>query len=181
MRLFGEMRLPPPVDLRRFDFIWASPPCQKHTTLKALHPEREYACFIGATRQLLSAVKVPYIIENVPGAPLLRPVMLCGSSFGLNVRRHRLFESNFHLSGAECRHAYQPRPIDVSGTGSRRRVPRADGKGGDSRKPLNLAEAQAAIGIDWMNRLEIAQAIPPAYSEFIGRQALAYIEAPCAS
>lgn len=162
----------PPVDLRLFDFIWASPLCQKHTTLRALHSDREYACFISETRALLIASGVPFVIENVPGSPLNWPRLLCGSAFGLNVRRHRLFESSFPMSTRSCRHKEQPAPIDVSGSGSRRRNPRADGKGGDSRKPLNLAEAQTAIGIDWMNRLEIAQAIPPAYSEFIGRQVM---------
>lgn len=167
--------LAPPVDLRSFDFIWASPPCQKHTALAALHQDRQYACFIVATRSLLIHAGKPFTIENVPGAPLHGPVQLCGSSFGLNVRRHRLFESNFGVSGSECRHDQQPMPIDVSGTGSRRRVPRADGKGGDSRKPLNLSEAMAATGITWMNRLGIAQAIPPAYAQFIGEQAISHI------
>lgn len=158
----------PPVDLRAFDFIWASPPCQAHTTLAALQ-SKEYACFILATRAILIASGKPWVMENVPGSPLISPVMMCGSSFGLNVRRHRLFESSFHFLTPGCDHGKYPHPIDVSGTGGRRTGPRVDGNGGNSRKPLNLAEAQAAIGIDWMNRLGIAQAIPPAYSEFIGK------------
>lgn len=160
---------------RHFDFIWASPLCQKHSSLAALHPEREYACFIAETRNILIASGVPWVMENVIGAPLHQPIMLCGSSFGLNVRRHRLFESNFPLRSLACRHHEQPAPIDVSGTGARRIGPRMDGKGGNSRKPLNLAEAQSAMGIDWMNRLEISQAIPPAYSKFIGRQVMVMI------
>ena len=164
----------PPFDLREFDFIWASPPCQAHSTLRALHPALEYACFIAATRAILKASGKPYVIENVVGAPLIDPVMLCGSSFCLNVRRHRLFESSIPmLLLPVCRHDLQPFPIDVSGTGGRQNKPRSKPNGGRGRKPINLAEARAAIGIDWMVRTEISQAIPPAYSEFIGRQVYA--------
>jgi DNA (cytosine-5)-methyltransferase 1 len=169
--------LNPPVDLRGFDFIWASPICQKHTTLAALHPSREYLCFIPQVREILINSRLPWVIENVPKAPLERPSLLCGSSFGLQVRRHRHFESNFPLRSLLCRHTEQGQPIDVSGTGSRRLGPRLDGGGGNSHKPRSLAEAREAIGIDWMSRYEISQAIPPAYAQFIGEQAIAHIAA----
>lgn len=158
-----------------FDFIWASPPCQAHTTLKARHQDREYPCFIEAIRKRLQAADVPYCIENVVGAPLINPTQLCGSSFGLKVRRHRLFETNFPLLSLPCAHAAQGQPIDVSGTGARRLRPRTDGKGGNPNKPRNLAEAREAMGIDWMSRKEISQAIPPAYSRFIGIAAMTVI------
>jgi len=115
---------------------------------------------------------VPYCIENVVGAPLITPFQLCGSSFGLGVRRHRLFEASFPLLVLLCAHESQPRPIDVSGTGSRRVKPRTDGKGGNPNKPRNLAEAREAMGIDWMSRKEISQAIPPAFSKHIAMQYL---------
>lgn len=158
-----------------FDLIWASPPCQAHTTLQARHQDREYPCFISAIRERLKGAGVPYVIENVVGAPLINPVMLCGSSFGLKVRRHRLFEASFPILELPCAHAAQGRPIDVSGTGARRLGARTDGKGGNPNKPRNLTEAREAMGIDWMSRKEISQAIPPAYSEFIGIAAKAFI------
>lgn len=169
--------LRPPFRLSDFDFVWASPPCQEYTSLRVLRGDKHYPDLVAAVRDMLVAAGVLYVIENVPGAPLRNPIMLCGSRFGLKVRRHRLFESRFlGLPGnylfSSCRHAAQGRPIDVSGTGARRVNARKDGAGGDTFKPRDLAEAQAAIGIDWMTRPEIAQAIPPAYSEFIGRAAL---------
>jgi len=161
-------------DLTGFDFVWASPPCQAHSTLKH-RTGREYECFIARTREKLMAWGGVWIIENVMGAPLRSPVRLCGSAFGLNVRRHRIFESNVLLRGVECRHDEQPEPIDVSGTGSRRKGARLDGKGGNSRKPLNLAQAQDAMGMDWTNRKEISQAIPPAFAEFLCAQVRVFL------
>lgn len=160
---------------REFDAIHASPPCQAHSALKHLRPEKKYRCFIEATRELLIGLGVPWVIENVPLAPLREPIVLCGSSFGLRVRRHRLFESNVPLRGLPCDHKKQGRPIDVSGTGGRRVNRRNDDHGGNTNKPLNLAEGQAAMGIDWMRRYELSQAIPPAYTEFIGKQLIDHI------
>lgn len=131
---------------------------------------RDYGCSIAEIRAQLEAWGGPWSIENVVGAPLRDPIMLCGSSFGLQVRRHRLFEASASLESRSCRHDLQPAPIDVTGTGSRRKGRRVDGRGGDSRKPRNIAEARTAMGISWMSRRELSQAIPPAYSEFIGRQ-----------
>ena len=156
-------------DLTGYDFVWASPPCQAHSTLKHL-TGKSYECFIERTREKLKAWGGLYIIENVMGAPLRHPVRLCGSAFGLNVRRHRIFESNVKLVGVECHHEWYPEPIDVSGTGARRKGARLDGKGGNSRKPLNLKQAQDAMGIDWANRKELSQAVPPSYSEFLATQ-----------
>jgi len=160
----------PPVRPEDFDFIWASPPCQKHSALVHLHPARSYACHIYDTRAMLLACGKPYVIENVPGAPLKTTFMLCGSSFGLKVRRHRIFEASQPILVPRCEHGHQGRPIDVSGTGGRRVNRRPDDHGGNTNKPRNLREAQEAIGIDWMRRRELAQAIPPAYSEFIAQQ-----------
>lgn len=165
-------------DLSRFDFVWASPPCQLHCALRHLHPQKEYECFIERTRAKLVAWGGPYIIENVPRAPLLNPIQLCGSSFGLRVRRHRIFESNLNLIGSVCRHKEQGQPMDVSGTGGQRVNRRVGDHGGGCCKPHNIQEAQHAMGINWMNRIEIAQAIPPAYSEFLGHQAVKQLTIP---
>lgn len=158
-------------DLGEFDFVWASPPCQKHSLLKH-RVAKDYECLIARTRDLLVTSGKPFIIENVPRAPLINPVMLCGSSFGLQVRRHRIFESNCHISGARCRHEIQPEPIDVSGTGGRQIAPRKKLTGGRGRKPNNLEEARLIMDMPWASRREISQAIPPAFSEFLGRQVI---------
>lgn len=157
-----------------FDAVHASPPCQKHSTLQ-YRTGLDYVCFIDSTRQRLKEWGGTWIIENVVGAPLIDPVRVCGSAFGLGVRRHRLFESNIELRGTECNHAVQPEPIDVSGTGGRRLGARLDGKGGNSRKPRNLEEAREVMGIHWMVRRELSQAIPPAYTEYLGHQLMAYL------
>lgn len=158
-----------------FDFIWASPPCQAYCSLRHLHSEKEYPDLVAPTRERLVASGLPYVIENVPGAPLLKPVMYCGSMFGLRVRRHRLFESNIPLRRRLCQHWRQGRPIDVSGTGGRRIRRRKDDHGGNTNKPRNLAEARRAIGIDWMDRYGLSQAIPPAYSKYIGEQLMPHV------
>jgi DNA (cytosine-5)-methyltransferase 1 len=162
--------LRPPVRLEDFDVIHASPPCQFYSTTKSLH-RAEYPDLVGRVRDLLRATGRPYVIENVPGAPLLQQASfavtdasraaLCGSSFGLPIWRHRWFESNIPLIGVACRHDLAPLPIDVTGTG---------GPGGRHRKPASLDEARRALGIDWMTRPELSEAIPPAYTEWIGTQ-----------
>lgn len=159
-----------------FDFVWASPPCQAHSALKHLYPNKHYECFIDRTREKLSAWGGPWVIENVPGAPLRDTVQLCGSSFGLRVRRHRIFESNIPLRDLPCDHKTQGRPIDVSGTGGRRINRRPDDHGGNTNKPRTIKEAREAIGIHWMTRYGLSQAIPPEYSEFLGQQVVEFIK-----
>lgn len=155
----------------RPDAWHASPPCQHYTALKSMWNAGEHPDLIAATRERLEATGRPYVIENVVQAPLRNWVQLCGSSFGLGVRRHRRFEGNtwpLFLNAALpcCNHAAQPFPIDVTGTGGRGGKPRTGG--GLHRKPGSLAEAREAMGIDWMTRRELSEAIPPAYSKFIG-------------
>lgn len=161
-------------NLSGFDFVWASPPCQRHSDLAAI-TGKEYECFISRTREKLIQWGGPYIIENVEGAPLLNPIMLCGSGFNLRVRRHRIFESNLSLVGVNCRHELCQHPIDVTGTGGRRKGDRLDGAGGNSRKPINLAEAREVMQMPWASRREISQAIPPAFSEYLGKQVMTMI------
>lgn len=156
-------------DLSSFDFVWASPPCQAHTSLKH-RTGKQYEDVIGETRTKLNEWGGPWIIENVVGSPLVNPVQLCGSAFNLRVRRHRLFESNQPIIGTECFHDRQPDPIDVSGTGSYQHAPRKKKTGGKGRKPKSLAEARQIMEMPWATRREISQAIPPAYSEFLGKQ-----------
>lgn len=161
---------------RSFDAIHASPPCQAYSTLKRF-TEKEYPRLIEPVRDLLEMTGLPYVIENVVGAPLINPIMLCGSSFGLRVWRHRLFELSFLVPLLPpCSHQQHPKPLDVTGTGGPSGKPRVKPGGGLSRKPANLADARGAMGIDWMTRSELAEAIPPAYTEYIGRCLLDQIE-----
>jgi DNA (cytosine-5)-methyltransferase 1 len=182
--------LRPPVDLRTFDFVWASPPCQAHTPLRHV-TGRSYADVIPETRAQLRASGVPYCIENVPGAPLFGTVMLCGTMFGLGVRdaelrRHRWFETNFLLLQPECRHGggacigvYGKSP-ENRGAGSARyrtitvtgSTPQQNVERNRVRETYSVADAREAMGIDWMPMSGLAQAVPPAYAEFIGRAAM---------
>lgn len=164
--------LRPPFDLSSFDFIWASPPCQDYSALKGLSGSKR-GRLIPEVREMLTASGRPFAIENVVGSELVNPIRLCGSMFGLGVWRHRLFElSNPIILVPQCQHPLAPEPIDVTGTGGPFHGVRKSTRGGISRKPRNLAHAREVMGINWMTRPELSQAIPPAFAEFIARAAL---------
>jgi DNA (cytosine-5)-methyltransferase 1 len=153
---------------RAFDLIHASPPCQSYSITgnlaRAQGKQASSVDLVAATRQALRATLRPYIIENVPGSPLLDPVVLCGSTFGLGVRRHRLFESNLLLQPhGECRHKEQGRPIGVYHT-MNDSIP----QGGKTAETLE--QGQQAMGIGWMTWKELTEAVPPAYTLFLARQ-----------
>ena len=164
--------LAPPLNLSEAAVIHASPPCQFGTAYRRRRGVAVGAVnLIPATRELLDAVGRPYVIENVDTAdvrPFLKaPVRYCGSSFGLDVRRHRLFECTVPLLPPPCDHGWQtPRfPPATNRTNLRSTV-----EVGVYRIPL--AVQREAMGIDWMALAELSQAIPPAYTEHIGRQLL---------
>lgn len=162
-------------DISGFDFVWASPPCQPFTrlnsVLKKQKRQKKHADLIAATRAKLKAWGGPYIIENVEGSTLLNPIRLCGSSFGLDVQRHRLFESNFFLFELPCAHAIWTK--DKPGQHRLEGKSRIVGCYGNGRgKGDTVSLWSKAMGIDWMTRKELAQAIPPAYSEYLARQIL---------
>jgi DNA (cytosine-5)-methyltransferase 1 len=159
--------------VRRIDAIHASPPCQSFTAYrrKGNGVGDGYLNLIPQTRALLEHIGLPYVIENVPGAPLENPVQLCGSSFGLDVRRHRLFETNWPLTGKACDHAWQT-PRFPAAT-NREPNSRCTVEVGVWRIPLDVQ--QRAMGIDWMELRELSEAIPPAYTHHIGQQLLAFI------
>lgn len=159
----------PPVELERFDFIWASPPCQGFTAYKRRHGHvKPRPNLIPETRGLLKASGKPYVIENVAGAPLESPSQLCGSMFGLGVRRHRMFEASFELLVPPCYHGSQRGDFPQA---TNRKNRRRTAEIGVWRIPLE--EQRKAMGIDWMTLEELSEAIPPAYSEFMARQFLA--------
>lgn len=154
------------VGLDGYDLIWASPPCQRYSATASIHGNGDsYPDLVDPIRKRLVQVDVPYIIENVVGAPLINPLMLCGTMFNLLVIRHRLFETNppIYFPPATC--AHQRKSIAVG------RMP-------DREKNYitiaghfaDMEFAKEAMGIDWMNREELAEAIPPAYSYFLATE-----------
>lgn len=161
-----------------FDAIHASPPCQAYSTQTA--DKSKHRRLIPAVRELLADTGLPYVIENVEGAKreMLSPVRLCGSSFGLDVRRHRYFETNWPLMVPPCDHSWQtPRFRSLSITQAREgRLASVVGVHGHLNYPGEQAIREAAMGIDWMDVRELAQAIPPAYTKFIGEQLLAHLQ-----
>lgn len=153
---------------KSFDAIHASPPCQMFSNASNLAKGQDnYVSkvnMIPLAREGLMMTARPWIIENVPGAPLEKPITLCGSYFKIGVRRHRLFESGeFSIKGVECDHKSQPKIVGVYGK-LRDKIP-GGGKTADS-----IEEAREAMGIDWMIWTEIVEAIPPVYTEYLGKQ-----------
>jgi DNA (cytosine-5)-methyltransferase 1 len=124
------------------------------------HPD-----LIAPVRACLKTLDIPYIIENVEGAPLLNPLMLCGTMFGLLVVRHRLFETNppIYFPPAVCAHQ---RPVVTRGKWANPDRHYASVVGNFS----NVVFAREAMGIDWMARDELREAIPPAYSRFLAER-----------
>jgi len=168
-----------------FDAIHASPPCQAYTRANGgwtgrladdRHPD-----LVAETRDRLRATGLPYVIENVVGAPLLEPVMICGTTLGLNVKRHRLFESNVALMVPPCS-GHERDYVICFGGGVRGRAHQLGRTWNNSgpilrRSTLPLERGQAAMEIDWMDRYELSQAIPPAYTELIGHQLMQHLKA----
>jgi len=163
--------------LDQFDAIHASPPCPRYSAATPAHARDRHPDLVSPVREALIAWGGPYVIENVPGSPLRTPLVLCGSMFDLRVRRHRLFESNVPLTGPVCRHREQGQVVGVYGQ-------HPDRPGGWKRpdgssrgvKATSVADAGDAMGIDWMTAWsDIADAIPPSYTEFVGRQLLTHV------
>lgn len=145
-----------------FDAIHASPPCQRYTTGGRVRDREARPDLVGAVRAMLERIGKPYVIENVPGAPLRPDAMLCGSHFGLDVRRHRIFESSVAMPPAMiCNHS--GKIVGVYGH------PHGRAGAWPGMLPSTVETWQRAMGIDWMTAAEMSQAIPPAYTEFIGK------------
>lgn len=164
-----------PYPLDGFDAIHASPPCQRYSAASVCRPglSEKYPDLIEPVRKRLIESGALYVIENVPRAPLENPTLLCGQMFGLDLFRHRLFESNVELpfmlhshskvgskaGGSSYKGGWQPgRIISVAGNCA------------------PVAEAKRAMQIDWMSRPELAEAIPPAYTEWIGAHLMRALE-----
>ena len=163
-----------------FDAIHASPPCQAYTW--AAHYQRTqgatYPDLVAATREALNATGRPWVIENVPGSPMRADYRICGCHVGLaEIRRVRWFETSWHgfALAPPCHHTALAITVTGHGTTSRsahriRGLPNP-----------TVAQIRLAMGIDWMSRDELSQAIPPAYTRFIGGQLAAHLERHAAS
>ena len=163
--------LNPPFDLSRFDAIHASPPCQAYSAAtKASGDPSGHPDLYAPTVALLEAAGRPYVIENVEGSPLRPDVTLCGSMFGLKVRRHRVFELGgwwMMQHGCSGHDWKRGELVDVTGgAGSRRQRYRHEN--GRTVKYYDAAHAREVMEMPWASRYGCTQAIPPAYSEHIG-------------
>jgi DNA (cytosine-5)-methyltransferase 1 len=159
--------------LEGFDVIHASPPCQGYSVTRSIHGGSDAPLLVGKVRERLKRNGLPYVIENVEGAPLINYVLLCGSMFdGLKVYRHRLFECDPQIifPPATCNHKYV--------------MPPSKGQYHSLDKHefitcvghnFKAKDGRIAMGIEWMARSELAQAIPPKYTEWIGRQLMEYL------
>lgn len=153
---------------RDFHMFHASPPCQAHTMAQRIqgndHPD-----YIRATREAFELIRKPWVIENVPGSPLLGPMELCGAMFDLGTYRHRLFETSFEIHPPE--HPEHTAPNAKMG---RRPKP------GEFMHVVGnfsgVKRAREAMGIGWMTRDELRESIPPAYTEFVGAQLVSAFE-----
>lgn len=169
-----------------FDAIHASPPCQAYSITKHSH-SKEHPELVDPVREALRSTGLPYVIENVVGAPLLSPITLCGAAFDLKaidtdgrplvLKRHRLFESNLMLLAPACRcKEFRDLGVKIGGVYGGGSVDRAHAENvrrggytpaGDVRRAL--------MGMEWTTINELSQAIPPAYTEFIGQQLLQHL------
>lgn len=160
---------------REYDAVHASPPCHDHSALSSVAGKDGSEWLLDATREAFAELPIPWVIENVANARMSDTLTLCGTQFGLRtdteargevwLKRHRLFESNVHLVAPGPCHCSGRRIIGVYGHGD----------GGGRGWKGSFKDRQAVMGIDWMKRDELAQAIPPAYAEWIGSQLMAAV------
>jgi DNA (cytosine-5)-methyltransferase 1 len=151
-----------------FDAIHASPPCQAFTKAQRIR-DNGHADLVAPTRELLKQSGLPYVIENVPGAPLEDPIELCGTMFGLRLYRHRLFETSFPI-GAPLHGQHLHKQVKMG------RRPRPE----EFLQPVGnfsgAAEARVEMGMPWATRDGLREAIPAAYTEYVGGVLMSHLE-----
>lgn len=177
-----------------FDAFHASPPCQRYSAMtngRWKDRIKDHPDLIEPTRKWFKWFEKPWVMENVVGAPLINPTMLCGTMFGLQtkygsqLRRHRLFETSFELGlTPTCQHNNgSVSGVYGGGQNPNRKIPTTIGvwghAGGSSNRDgliqFGTQDRRDAMGIDWMSGKELSEAIPPAYTEWIGRKMIEYI------
>jgi DNA (cytosine-5)-methyltransferase 1 len=159
--------------LEGYDVIHASPPCQLYSTMTPKYARQNHPDLLPKISERIRKSGMPYCIENVSGARKLldRPFMLCGSMFGLPTFRHRFFESSCWTLTPNCKHDFKPLFVTTAGKNSCHARPLRDGI-----KRKSVKYAPMAYGIDWMNFKELREAIPPAYTEWIGKQLIGHLQ-----
>lgn len=160
-----------------FTVIHASPPCQGYSRTRHIHQEREHLLLLDLVRERLQKMGLPWIMENVAGAPMPSFLMLCGTHFGLQVYRHRQFETSHLLfAPGPCSHPRELLSGYVSIFGKTINGHQTGNRGNQYQR-YPLAYGHTAMGIDWkMTHTELSQAIPPAYTRYLGEQLLAVIQ-----
>ena len=154
-----------------FDAVHGSPPCQKFITGGLVKGRADRPDLLTPMRELMIKLGKPWIIENVPGAPMRADAMLCGSMFGLTLRRHRLFETSFGpVLTPSCNH--RGKVCGVYGHMHGKRGGWVNAKGVSTMMPSTLENWRTSIGAPWMDAAGLAQSIPPDYTEFMGRALL---------
>lgn len=150
-------------DGRRIAVIAAHPPCQRWSRMTHCRPglAEEYPDLISPIRELLVNADVPWVMENVVGSPLRDPIMLCGQMFGLELYRHRLFESNMPI--IEPPHPEHTMPASKAGHWVPGTIMSVCGH------VAPVAKAREIMEISWTTRDELDEAIPPAYTRYVGK------------
>lgn len=150
-----------------YDVIHSSPPCQAYSHTHKIN-DNPHPKYINQVRELLLSLKKPFIIENVEGSELINPLLLCGTMFGLRTYRHRLFETSFSIEQlSHPEHLFRQAKMG--------RKPKDDEYIQVIGHFSGVSFAKQAMGIDWMVRNELAQAIPPSYTKYIGEHVLTVI------
>lgn len=171
---------------QEFDIIHASPVCKGYSIANNIHGRDDHPMQIEGVRNALLTTSKPYVIENVPGAReyMYSPATICGRALGLGVKRHRLFESNLLLYGTICPPGHPGAWLSIFGhTVLSRGKVIGKAKGGGNRikrKHMGLAAGREAMEIPWMARDELSEAIPPAYTSFIGEQLMWHLKGEAA-
>lgn len=155
------------------DAIHASPPCQDH--MQTPHPRHGTGWLLPASRERMQASGLPWVIENVPGAPMRADYELCGCMFGLKLRRKRWFETSWHGFALNLGHDHSEPAVSVVGHGTPSWVRQKLGYN------PTIQQYRDAMGIHWMNRNELSQAIPPAYTELVGHALIEHLTAEAAA
>lgn len=164
-----------------FDVIHASPPCQFHTTMSVRHRGKgfladEHVNLLTPALELLSTLSLPWVVENVVGAKKFMPnaVSLNGGMFGLGVQRNRLFCTSWELTPPD-KAPKVVNPIGVYGKSPDGRLLWRRTDGTEQHAASSVEEARAAMGMDWGDWHAVKEAIPPVYTEYIGKQLLEII------
>jgi DNA (cytosine-5)-methyltransferase 1 len=162
-----------------FEFIWASPPCQLFSPLARREDLSKFKDLIEPTRAKLKASGLPWVMENVPDAPLRADLTLCANSFGLRSYRHRIFECSFPV----IQPPHKPHMVRVNRRGENRRQHWANGGHITITGDIGVYVGPEAMGINWMSGNGLSEAIPPVYARFIAQQYLtgAWLASKCST